>query len=182
MRRFIVVAVGLGCALVLLAAQMAQSEPPQPVNEILKSRGAPSLIASGFKAEKLPDGLMQISFYEVTKEKDPAKMAAKDLHPGLCMIYTKDDIFADDVRAHFHGLAHPEQFSGSTMWATLDESVGAAFEVITIGSDSRGTVAFKGKVHIAYLEEGARGHVIRRPVKITPAQPKSEPHKPTKAR
>jgi len=135
------------------------------VAQILESRGFPLLVASGCDVAALPSKLIQTSFYEVTEEKAPENFTAKSLKPGMCLVYTKDDIFIDAVKAHFDTMLRPEAFSGSTMWSSI-QAAGSQFEVITIDSNMLGSITFKGYINIAYLEAGARGHLITRRVKI----------------
>lgn len=133
------------------------------LDDILKSRGFPSLLASDFEVKKLPDDLTQISFFGVTKEKNPAKATLRDIRPGSVLVFTDDGQFYNDVKWHFRTF-DTDDYSGSTMYSSLS-SFGSTFEVITVGSNSRGTVRFKGRINIVYIEVGTKGQVIRLPTK-----------------
>jgi hypothetical protein len=138
--------------------------------QITQSRGRAALIASDFELKKNRHGLIEISFFAVTRDRNPSKLSPEKLKPGDILVFNDDQSFFAAVASHFAAFDEPHRYTGSTMFSFLPFSK-SKVEVIALGSDARGAVLFEGRVNIVYIEVGKKGNVIRVPTKPWPSQP-----------
>lgn len=152
----------LALAAILAAACHGSPQPDLVIslNVLLKTRGSPALIAAGYGIENLPDKWVQISFYEVTKEKNPIELHVMTVRSGTCLMFSEDKEWKRYIHWHFTSMKDLEHFTGSTMFGTLTDS-GTPIEVYTIDNAGGAKLSFKGNVNICYFEVGTKEHLIR---------------------
>ncbi len=119
-------------------------------------------MASGFDVTTLPSKLVEARFYAVTT--DVRNASTKDIPPGCCLVFCTEKRFNQYVKYHFSDLINPEEYTGSTTFSSVNDE-GTLIEVASVDPNRRATVSFKGNVHIAFIEVGAKGHLIRQPPK-----------------
>jgi hypothetical protein len=155
-----------GIAFFVLAAVLAscrgQPNSTMSLEELFKTRGAPALMASDFDVTKPPGKLVEARFYAVTK--DVRNASPKDIPPNCTLVISSDKRFNQHVKYHFADLSNPEDYTGSTMFSSVDDE-GTTIEIVSVDANRRVKVSFVGKVHIAFIEVGAKGHLIRQPPK-----------------
>ena len=120
----------------------------------MEKHGSPVAVVSGFKKEEKK--LRTISLFGL----DQSALGRLKAEDERVLVYSSDPRFEQAVDYHFQDLVDPEAHVGWTMFATLES--GTALELVRFDAEGRLLDQTRLVVDVAFLEEGAEGHLIRR--------------------
>ena len=127
------------------------------LDRILEEKGVPAVLAASHEIRTDEKGNHFATFYGVTR---PAESFSPKAPEGI-LVFSSDPRFRWYEKYHLKNIEESKYRVASTMFGST-ETAGTTIEIVNIEPAGNGSLVFRGRIRIAYLESNAKGQLPTR--------------------